>query len=519
MSQWRFRSDNEMKSPQTFSLPVTLALVLLFLSCAVPPARAQRILTPEQARGKKILMVVGEPEEGERNDDGLVEKHLQDEGYAVTTVHEDAPSSQAAGYDLVILSSTADSRELAGKYAGVAAPVFTWNTDDYSDMRMTGPERHIDFETLNPDQEYARAFSILYGYIPNGVDPIVKDAGEKAGLFGTLYLLPQNFGWGKPSASADIVVNVEGDSTHAGVFTYEKGSAMYDEFVTPARRVGFYLRDSTFHYLTNVNGPAAKDPQLMQWWAGLRLFDTCIRWALSPPVVPAAYDPAATEAALAQAAKGKRILFVRRLNTPEGEESDDHISEHLNKLGFVVKQVDQSAPDTEADGEDFILISATNSKYKLSNKYGDAKIPLMCLEGLMADTLKMAGRRRYIDYGEHGEIKESDDPPEAYLEIVNPSNPMAAGLGAGYVKFIKDADVLKWADPPPSATVIAILPNSDRERAIFGFEKGALMEDGYIAPARRTLFPVDNPAFDDLTPQGHVLFDASLLWTISQPAE
>jgi hypothetical protein len=213
------------------------------------------------------------------------------------------------------------------------------------------------------------------------------------------------------------------------------------------------------------------------------------------------------------------LLFVRRLNTPEGEESDDHMAEHFKQLGFIVKQVDQSEPDNVAAGEDVIVLSATNSKYKLSNKYRDAKAPLLCLEGLMADTLKMAGRRRYVDYGEHGEAKESEDPPESYLEIVNSGLPMAAGLKPGYVKFIKEADVLKWATPPPSATIIATLPNSFHERAIFGFEKGAAMADEFAAPARRTMFPVDNPAFDDLTPEGHALFDAALLWTISSPGK
>jgi hypothetical protein len=384
-------------------------------------------------------------------------------------------------------------------------------------MKMTGPERHVDFETIDAVQDYARSFGMLYGYFPNATDPIVKEFGGKVQIFGTGYLLPQNFGWGKPAASADIVVNTEGNPTHAGVFTYEKGASMYGGFVAPARRVGFYIQDSTFHYLTAVEGPAKNDPDLSDWWVGLKLFDASIRWAVSPPPVPKPYDPAATKAALAAAAKGKKVLFVRRLDTPEGEESDDHIAEHLKEVGFIVKEVDQTAPQTLADGEDLILISATNSKYKLTNKYRDAKIPLMCLEGLMADTLKMAGRRRYIDYGEHGEEKESEDPPEAYLDIVNSSHPMAAGLKNGYVKFIKEADVLKWATPPPSATIIATLPDSTHERAIFGFEKGAAMADEFVAPARRTMFPVDNPAFDYLTEQGHALFDAALLWTISSP--
>ena len=73
---------------------------------------------------------------------------------------------------------------------------------------------------------------------------------------------------------------------------------------------------------------------------------------------------------------------MRRIDTPEGEESDDHIVEHLKDVGFIVKQVDQTAPETAADGEDLILISATNSKYKTTNKYRDSKVPLMCLEGL-----------------------------------------------------------------------------------------------------------------------------------------
>ena len=450
---------------------------------------AQQILTPAQAKGKKILMVIGEPEKGETNDDELVKKHFEDQGYIVTMATEDDPATKGAGQDLVVLSSTADPREIADKYADAAVPVFTWNTVDYPDMKMTGPERHVDFETIDPEQDYARAFSVLYGYFPNATDPIVKEFAGKTQLFGTLYLLPEAFGWGKPAASADIVSNSEGDPTHAGVFTYEKGGTMYDGFVAPARRVGFYLQDSTFHYLTEVHGQPEKDPDMADWWVGVKLFDVSIRWALSQPAAAAPYDPAATKTALAKVAKGKKVLFVRRINTPEGEESDDHIVEHLRDIGFIVKEVDQTEPQAAADGMDFILLSATNSKYKTTNKYREAKIPLMCRDGLMADTLKMAGRRRYLDYGEHGEEKESEDPPEAYLEIVNSNHPMAAGLKNGYVKFIKEADVLKWATPPPSATIIATLPNSTHERAIFGFEKGAAMADEFVAPARRTAVP------------------------------
>jgi len=508
-----------MNKRKTVILPVAALLLAAFV-----PAHAQsgeKISSAAQLKGKKILFVIGEVDKDNPNDDLLVKKHLEDQGYVVTLASEDDDAAKAAaGEDLIVISSTANPREIADKYAGAAVPVFTWNTTDYPDMKMTGPERHEDFETLNTDQDYMRSFAMLYGYFPNVTNPIVRELGiPKPQLFGTGYLLPQDFGWGKPAASASLIVTMEGNPTHAGVFTYEKGATMYNGFVAPARRVGFYIQDDTFHYLTAVHGDAATDSNLDQWWVGLKLFDASIRWALSPAAVPDPYDPAALEAKLAAAAKGKKLLFVRRMNTPEGEESDDHLVEHFQKLGFVVKQADQTEPDTVADGMDVIVLSATNSKYKLSNKYRDAKAPILCLEGLMADDMKFANRHRYVDYGEHGEEKESDDPVESYLEIVNSSLPMAAGLKPGYVKFIKEADVLKWATPMPSAIIIATLPNSTRERAIFGYEKGSAMADEFVAPARRTLFPVDNPAFDFLTPEGHALFDATLLWTIGTPVQ
>ena len=501
-----------------FATGFAFAAALLTTSSPAQTKDGTHILSAAQVKGKRILLVAGEAEKDHPNDDLLVKKHLEEQGYVVTVAKDD-DNAITGGADLIILSSTADPRELDDKYANSEIPVFTWNTVDYPKMQMTGPERHVDFETLDPVQDYARAFSTLYGYYTNVTTPIVAELRiPRSQMFGTLYLEPEPFGWAKPAASADIVVAVEGDMTHAGVFTYEKGSTMYNGFVAPSRRVGFYLQDATFHHLTAVNGPAEKDPNLAQWWTGLKLFDTTVRWALSAPAAGSPYDPPALKNKLATAIKGKKILFVRRLNTPEGEESDDHIAEHLKELGAIVKQVDQTQPETEADGQDAIVISATNSKYKMSNKYSAAKIPILCLEGLMADTLKMANRRRYIDYGEHGEARESEDPPEAYLEIVNSSNVMAAGLKPGYVKYIKEADVLKWAMPMPSAIVIATLPNSFHERAIFGYEKGAAMADEFVAPARRALLPVDNPAFDDLTEQGHALFDAVLLWTISPPS-
>jgi hypothetical protein len=91
---------------------------------------------------------------------------------------------------------------------------------------------------------------------------------------------------------------------------------------------------------------------------------------------------------------------------------------------------------------------------------------------------------------------------------------MAAGLENGLVKFTFHPGVLKWAWPLPDAIVIATLPNEPHECAIFGYPKGSRMADGFIAPARRALLPLDNPSYDDMTPQGKALFDAVVMWSV-----
>src|SRR5579859_1043443 len=115
----------EVVKPMLRRTQMIAALLTAALAAGLT-AQAQGILTPAQARGKKILMVVGEPEKGETNDDGLVKKHFEELGYVVSTASEDDPATKADGQDLVVLSSTADPREIADKYANVAAPVFTW---------------------------------------------------------------------------------------------------------------------------------------------------------------------------------------------------------------------------------------------------------------------------------------------------------------------------------------------------------------------------------------------------------
>ena len=493
----------------------TAGVCAALAAMALPVAHAA--LAPwSTLRGKAVLFVTGGAESPTPNDDALVARHLEQLGFVVHTVDAAAPASDAEGAALIVLSSTANPRVLGNKYADEAVPVFTWNTYDYPNLGLTGPVLHQDFEVIDPVQHYADSFAVLYGYGANVTSEISRAVGLKPQLFGTLYLEPQTAGWGRPGPGGTVIADFKGMADHAAVFTYEREASLVDGRGAPARRVAFFLGDDDFHLLTAVYGPAADDPNMRSWAIGLKLFDASLRWAASTPPPMPAYDPSALEATLRQAARGRKVLFVERMDAGEGAEADEHMVAHLRSLGFTVTVADQSDPETRARGQDLVVISGTCSKWKLANKYADIAIPLISLEGLMSDTLHFSGYDRYVDYGEHGEERESNDPQESYLDIVGAWSPMAAGLKPGLVKFATDPGVLKWARPLPDAVVIATLPNEPQECAIFGYPQGARMAGGFVAPARRALLPLDNPTYDELTPQGGALFDAVVLWTIGR---
>lgn len=495
------------------SLRGVRALILLAVILALPVAHAK--LAPWSAlRGKTVLFVTGGADGPQPNDDALVSQHLRELGFSVRAVDASAPESAADGASLIVLSSTADAHVLGAKFADSPVPLFTWNTYDYPNLKLTGRVLHRDFEVIDPTQHYADSFAVLYAVGVNLTSEISRAVGLRPQLFGTLYLEPETAGWGRPGPGGTVIADFKGKRSHAAVFTYERAASLVDGRVAPARRVGFYLGNDDFHLLTAVYGPAANDPDMRRWAIGRALFDSALRWAASPPPPLPSYDPAALDASLRRIARGKKVLFVERVNAGEGKAADEHTVEHLRSLGFTLTIADQSDPETRARGQDLVIVSGTCSKWKLANKYADVPVPLISLEGLMSDTMHFAGFDRYVDYGEHGEERESNDPPENYLDIVGAWSPMAAGLKPGLVKFENTPGVLKWARALPDATVIATLPGEPWERAIFGYPKGALMAGGFIAPARRALLPLDNPTFDDLTPQGRALFDAVVLWTI-----
>lgn len=193
----------------------------------------------------------------------------------------------------------------------------------------------------------------------------------------------------------------------------------------------------------------------------------------------------------------------------EGLAGDAKVIAQLEKRGFRVTQVDQSAPPENARGFDLVVLSSVvQSREMADTGYRHVPIPLVTWENDLFDSLRLTGRRKGVDYGE---VEK-----EHYLRIVNAPHPLAAGLPTGKT-YVYPRDVtMGWGTPARSAIVIATLPGDPDEAVLFGYEKGATMDYDFVAPARRVALFLDNTTFDQLSPQGLRLFDASVDWALRQ---
>ncbi|MGZ2744512.1 hypothetical protein [Burkholderia stagnalis] len=204
------------------------------------PAPATRVAMLVQLGGPNIKV------------DERVGAHLQTRGYAVRFVDQAATPDAARDADLVIISSTVSSKNVAAGWRTLDKPLVTWENDLLDDLAMTGKRHDVDFGETGKER---------YVWLVNAPHPIA--AGLPAGAT-NVYGKQAPMSWGKPGLGASIIATVYGQPDKAAIFAYEKGATMDYEALAPARRVMFFLDNDTFVNLSP---------------AGLALFEAAVAWA------------------------------------------------------------------------------------------------------------------------------------------------------------------------------------------------------------------------------------------------
>ncbi|WP_310633892.1 hypothetical protein [Paraburkholderia sp.] len=201
------------------------------------------------------------------------------------------------------------------------------------------------------------------------------------------------------------------------------------------------------------------------------------------------------------------VLMVVQLKGPNLA-VDQAIAAHLQARGYTVRLVDQDVDPALAHDARLVVISSTVSAKDVSAGWRNAPVPLLTWENDLLDDLAMSGKRHDTDFGEVAK--------ERYLWLVNAPHAASGGLSAGVSNVFRKQAPMSWGKPGLGASIIATIYGQPEKAAIFTYEKGATMDYEALAPARRTMFFMDNDSFPNLSEAGLRLFDAAIDWTASR---
>ncbi|MFL6643607.1 MAG: hypothetical protein ACJ8GM_04700 [Paraburkholderia fungorum] len=250
MKLWNRRANKGLAPARKRRTFLTTAASLgAVLAVATPAARAA---SSDPRAGKKVVMLV------QLNGPSLavdqkIAAHLTARGYSVRMLDQAQPPEAVGDADLVVISSTVSSKQVAGGWRYLAKPLLTWENDLLDDFAMTGKRHDVDFGEAEKER---------YLWLVNAPHPIA--AGLPAGVT-NVYVKQAAMSWGKPGLGATTIAMLYGQPEKAAIFAYEKGATMDYESLAPARRVMFFLNNDTFGNLSP---------------AGNSLFDAAVDWAL-----------------------------------------------------------------------------------------------------------------------------------------------------------------------------------------------------------------------------------------------
>ena len=208
--------------------------------------------------GTRIALLVHHPAEL-TSGDAAVMAHLAERGVTATVVGigEDSahdPAQVAASHDLILLSSSVQSLDLAVPYTQTATPLIFW------EPQLLGTTQLAHWGGTRPEQIYMRFVDADH--------PITAGltAGLPVGRPLRVVRRPDTFSYAYPLTSPGVHVlakHLFGDD--AAILVAEAGAELLNGQPAQARTVFLFWHHDTFHWSTG---------------AAVRLFDQAVDWAL-----------------------------------------------------------------------------------------------------------------------------------------------------------------------------------------------------------------------------------------------
>jgi hypothetical protein len=199
------------------------------------------------------------------------------------------------------------------------------------------------------------------------------------------------------------------------------------------------------------------------------------------------------------------VLFLAAASTLGG--GDLAIRDRIAALGFnVVAMDDDLSTELDGLGKKLIVVSSTVNSGSIAAKFRNATSPVLTWEQANQDDFGMTGN---VDNTDRGTVTA-----QTQVEIVSPDHPMGAGLPVGVATVTTAPSDFSWGLPNENAVRIATLVGNPSRVVIYGYDTGASMVGGFVAPARRVMLFLADNTYGILHEDGHRLFDAALNWAL-----
>lgn len=455
-----------------------------------------------------------------KNEDFRFLEILEDElGFNVVTIHHQlSKPADADGMDVVFISESVWSGEVADKFKNVDVPVVISEVFAWDDMAMIKAGLAVDVE-----MGYVRADKIN---VSNTDHPLL--GGLRPGEV-TVYSDPpegedNQIGYAVPVESAEVVATLPSvanfggnplspsSKTRATLFTLDAGATLDDGSAAAARRVGFYA-----HRGGNENPSEI----------GEKLFINSILWALGREAeIPATEAPAPS------------ILFVLNSDDNTGQDGKDEDFQYLeileDELGFNVQTVHhQLSQPADTAGMDAIFISESVWSGEVADKFKGVRMPVVNAEVFTWDDVQWIPQGLPVDV-------DMGFGNASSIQVAHKTHPILGGAETFELKVYDDppagegANQIGYAVPTADAEILATLsasfrgpdgqplpPSSaDRSRAtLFVLEPGDQLEDGTTVWARRASFFAHRNGSENLSETGKKLFINTILWAVGREAE
>ncbi|OWY20548.1 choice-of-anchor D domain [Sphingobacteriales bacterium UPWRP_1] len=222
---------------------------------------------------------------------------------------------------------------------------------------------------------------------------------------------------------------------------------------------------------------------------------------------------AATIAAIEVIAEGgtppppvQPVLLVTKNSTLNT--GDTAVKLRLESNGYTVVAQSQSVANaSSATGKSLVVISASTDASVVAAKFKNVTVPVLTWEAWIYDDMSMTATLSGTHYGQ-------TTTNQTQLVITNAAHSMAAGL-SGTVPVYITGNRLMWGQSNANAIQIATVPGATSQSVIFGYEAGAAMNGGFVAPARRVGFFLNSNSAGSLNTNGWALFDAAVCWAMN----